>query len=164
MGSSAEWGKHTGDEREDPGGEVGNCEASISPLPFSRPGVVLKHKKQCANLIYFTGPQPPITFQPPPPPEASGGAASASSTGATQAKQPEKPSQPDLITRYNLKDKLDSTSPSTAEGSSDKQKGWSTNKEERQSLLQRRRDEMILAARRKMEARLSEEKASGRAS
>ena len=39
-------------------------------------------------------------------------------------------------------------------------KAWSTNKEERQSLLQRRRDEMILEARRKMEAKMAAEKAA----
>lgn len=39
-------------------------------------------------------------------------------------------------------------------------KKWSTNKDERQSLLQKRRDEMILAARKKMEAKIAAEKAA----
>jgi coupling of ubiquitin conjugation to ER degradation protein 1 len=39
-----------------------------------------------------------------------------------------------------------------------KGKAWSSNREERQALLQRRRDEMILAARRKMQARMATEK------
>jgi coupling of ubiquitin conjugation to ER degradation protein 1 len=37
-------------------------------------------------------------------------------------------------------------------------KAWSSSKEERQSLLQKRRDAMILEARRKMEAKLKAEK------
>lgn len=39
-----------------------------------------------------------------------------------------------------------------------KTKAWSSNREERHASLQRRRDEMILAARRKMEAKLAAEK------
>ncbi|KAL6896407.1 hypothetical protein GGI43DRAFT_116804 [Trichoderma evansii] len=99
---------------------------------------------------------PPITFQPPPlrtqsPPTGSSGPA---------AKQPEKPSQPDLITRYNLKDKVvDGAASGEEEGAQKEGKAWSSNREERQSALQRRRDEMILAARRKMEAKIAAEKA-----
>ncbi|GFP53267.1 coupling of ubiquitin conjugation to ER degradation protein 1 [Trichoderma asperellum] len=104
---------------------------------------------------------PPITFQPPPlrtqsPPTGSSGPA---------AKQPEKPSQPDLITRYNLKDKIaDAATAGEEEGTQRKEqkegKAWSSNREERQSALQRRREEMILAARRKMEAKIAAEKAA----
>ena len=39
-----------------------------------------------------------------------------------------------------------------------KGKGWSSNKNERQVMLQKRREDMILAARRKMEAKLAAEK------
>ncbi|KAG5981107.1 hypothetical protein E4U55_003295 [Claviceps digitariae] len=95
---------------------------------------------------------PPITFQPPPPPGQSPSGAST----ASAARQASKPSQPDLITRYNLKSKI-------AAGvyeEEKKDKGWSSNREERQSTLQRRRDEMILAARRKMEAKIAAEKAA----
>ncbi|KAH0562706.1 hypothetical protein GP486_002622, partial [Trichoglossum hirsutum] len=64
--------------------------------------------------------------------------------------------QPDLITRYNLSSKLSAAS---REDKSNDSKGplplgkqaWSQNKAERAQLLQRRREEMILAARRKME-------------
>lgn len=104
---------------------------------------------------------PPVTFQPPPlrtqsPPTGSSGPA---------AKQPEKPSQPDLITRYNLKDKIgDAATAGEEEGAQRKEqkegKAWSSNREERQSALQRRREEMILAARRKMEAKIAAEKAA----
>ncbi|KAM5348107.1 hypothetical protein ACJ41O_007931 [Fusarium nematophilum] len=92
---------------------------------------------------------PPITFQPPPPPGHPAGSGSA----ATAIRQPEKPAQPDLITRYNLRSKLDTS----ASGEDAKSKGWSSNRDERQASLQRRRDEMILAARRKMEAKIAAE-------
>lgn len=42
-----------------------------------------------------------------------------------------------------------------------KTKAWSSNKNERQALLQKRRDQMILEARRKMEAKIAAEKAAG---
>ncbi|KAF4437403.1 hypothetical protein F53441_13037 [Fusarium austroafricanum] len=96
---------------------------------------------------------PPVTFQPPAPP----GQTATSGSAATATRQPEKPAQPDLITRYNLKDKLDGASREEQDG---KGKGWSSNRDERQASLQRRRDEMILAARRKMEAKLAAEQAA----
>ncbi|KAL7938141.1 ubiquitin system component cue domain-containing protein [Trichoderma chlorosporum] len=102
---------------------------------------------------------PPVTFQPPPPRNQT--PPSGSSGPAT--KQPEKPSQPDLITRYNLKGKIGegADAEEKPEGEVDKKgKGWSSNRDERQTALQRRRDEMILAARRKMEAKIAAEKAA----
>lgn len=100
-------------------------------------------------------PQPPVTFQPPPPPGQP--LSSGSTTAATR--QPEKPAQPDLITRYNLRDKLET---STSEEEDRKGKAWSSNRDERQAFLQKRRDEMILTARRKMEAKIASEKATQR--
>ncbi|KAK0643611.1 hypothetical protein B0T16DRAFT_392109 [Cercophora newfieldiana] len=107
---------------------------------------------------------PPITFQPPPPP---GGQATGGSTEQTHGKPEDKPAQPDLITRYRLQGKLaegaGSGSETESRGSSPgggKTKAWSSNRDERQSLLQRRRDEMILEARRKMEAKIAAEKAA----
>ncbi|PKS09073.1 hypothetical protein jhhlp_003687 [Lomentospora prolificans] len=101
---------------------------------------------------------PPITFQPAPP----AGSNPSASTGAQQAKQAERPKQPDLITRYNLQNKV--SSESDAEAVEKKKKdGWSSNKDERQALLKKRRDEMILAARRKMEAKIAAEKAAAAA-
>ncbi|KFH47712.1 Coupling of ubiquitin conjugation to ER degradation protein-like protein [Hapsidospora chrysogenum ATCC 11550] len=100
---------------------------------------------------------PPITFQPPPPPNQRTTPGSTSASTATR--QPEKPAQPDLITRYNLKDKLNEAPPS-AEEQDRKGKGWSSNREERQMSLQQRREQMILAARRKMEAKLAAERAA----
>jgi len=83
-----------------------------------------------------------------------------------EGKPADKPVQPDLITRYKLQNRLaDGTvSGSEAESTgsspgSGKTKAWSSNRDERQSLLQKRRDEMILEARRKMEAKIAAEKA-----
>ncbi|KAI1275354.1 hypothetical protein F5Y07DRAFT_370607 [Xylaria sp. FL0933] len=102
---------------------------------------------------------PPLTFQPPPPP-----ASMTQSSTSQPAKAPSRPAEPDLITRYNLKDKVDKSSggndPDTVPGSGAKTKAWSSSREERQMSLQRRRDEMILAARRKMEAKIASEKAA----
>lgn len=47
-----------------------------------------------------------------------------------------------------------------AEEEDKKGKGWSSNRDERQASLQRRRDEMILAARRKMQAKIAAERAA----
>jgi coupling of ubiquitin conjugation to ER degradation protein 1 len=71
-----------------------------------------------------------------------------------------KPAAPDLITRYNLQEKLASSpaEPQEPESTKPGSKGWSANKDERQSLLQKRRDQMILEARRKMEAKIAAEK------
>ncbi|CCC06853.1 hypothetical protein SMACR_00879 [Sordaria macrospora] len=107
---------------------------------------------------------PPITFQPPPPPTSPETTAAAQqSATATNNKPAEKKAHPDLITRYNLKDKLASV-PSedagAATSSAPKTGGWSSNREERQSLLQKRRDQMIIEARRKMEAKIAAEKAA----
>ncbi|KAK4134302.1 hypothetical protein BT67DRAFT_380856 [Trichocladium antarcticum] len=104
---------------------------------------------------------PPVSFQPPPPPGGS-----SDNNGAPTAKPAGRPVQPDLITRYNLKDKVATpVTESAASGArGDGQAGakaWSSNKEERQSLLQKRRDQMILEARRKMEAKIAAEKAAG---
>ncbi|KAK2063536.1 hypothetical protein LY76DRAFT_588431 [Colletotrichum caudatum] len=101
---------------------------------------------------------PPITFQPPPPPGANNAAASSSAP----AKAAEKPTQPDLITRYKLQDKISAQQREQAEAEEKEKasRGWSSNRDERQSLLQKRRDEMILAARRKLEAKIAAEKAA----
>jgi len=107
---------------------------------------------------------PPVTFQPPPPPGASATATGGATVTPVNASKPaEKPEQPDLITRYNLKDKLASPQPAEEQEAVPKGKAWSSNKEERQSLLQKRRDQMILEARRKMEAKIAAEKAAAEA-
>ncbi|TGJ82988.1 hypothetical protein E0Z10_g5772 [Xylaria hypoxylon] len=105
---------------------------------------------------------PPVTFQPLPPPTST-----TPSSTSQPAKTPLRPAEPDLITRYKLQGKLDKSSGgSTSDAGSEptapgsKTKAWSSNREERQVSLQRRRDEMILAARRKMEVRIASEKAA----
>lgn len=61
-----------------------------------------------------------------------------------------------MITRYNLKDKVNAAPVEEPEKTG--KKAWSSNRDERQSLLQKRRDQMILEARRKMEAKIKAEK------
>ncbi|KAG9231734.1 hypothetical protein BJ875DRAFT_468654 [Amylocarpus encephaloides] len=95
---------------------------------------------------------PPQSFQPLPAPRSSSSTTSSSSI-PVQAK----PLTTDLITRYNLKDKIAAqASGADAVVVEEKKAGqaWSQNKGERQALLQNRREEMILAARRKMEAKV----------
>ncbi|KAI4213617.1 MAG: hypothetical protein LQ351_003841 [Letrouitia transgressa] len=90
---------------------------------------------------------PPPSFQPSQPLPSFQPASTFSS--------PPKPSHPDLITRYNLKSKL-SVPPIPIEedkAGAPKAQAWSQNKLERQALLQKRREEMVLNARRKMEER-----------
>lgn len=72
------------------------------------------------------------------------------------SQQPEpKPRAEDLISRYNLIEKVkaeetDGTGVGFGVSASTKQAMWSQSKNERQRLLQKRRDDMILAARRRI--------------
>ncbi|KAL1902555.1 hypothetical protein Sste5346_000997 [Sporothrix stenoceras] len=108
---------------------------------------------------------PPVTFQPPAPPSRP--SASAAAGGAAGASSAAKSSQPSLIQRYKLENKVaeasgaDSPTPFTPSPSpsTGKTKNWSSNRDERQNMLKKRRDDMILEARRKMEAKLAAEKA-----
>ncbi|KAH7382720.1 AMFR protein-like protein [Phaeosphaeria sp. MPI-PUGE-AT-0046c] len=84
---------------------------------------------------------PSFTIPSPPAPRIPTAAAGSSSAP--------KPSKPDLITRYNLASKLGQVEEVQEE--QPKAKAWSADRNERQANLQRRREEMILAARRKME-------------
>ncbi|OAL48039.1 AMFR protein-like protein [Pyrenochaeta sp. DS3sAY3a] len=84
----------------------------------------------------------PASFAPPAPRAA-----------AVPARTPvpvAKNVHPDLITRYNLSSKLSQPSEPAPE-EQPKAKAWSQDRNERQSNLQKRREEMILAARRKLE-------------
>ncbi|TVY49465.1 Coupling of ubiquitin conjugation to ER degradation protein [Lachnellula occidentalis] len=105
---------------------------------------------------------PPQSFQPPLP-------TTTSSTSSTTISKPARPLQPDLITRYNLASKINiPAAAEAAEAETEEKKpqmqnsSWSANKGERQALLQRRREEMILAARRKMEAKVAAEASLGK--
>lgn len=116
--------------------------------------VCVYHSSNLANADLL---QPPITFQPPPPPLPPTSPAISALLPQSQ-KAPSRPTEADLITRYNLQNKV-----GKEEGDDIKsgKKGWSSNRDERQTALQRRRDEMILAARKKMEAKIAAEKAAG---
>lgn len=77
-----------------------------------------------------------------------------------------KPEHVDLIKRYNLSDKVSSTPSTLGEdistgGGAAPAQAWSNNKNERQVLFQRRREEMVLSARRKMQERERERMGQG---
>jgi coupling of ubiquitin conjugation to ER degradation protein 1 len=79
-------------------------------------------------------------------------------TSATSSKPAiSKPTYPDLITRYNLTARVSSGEDAEIASSGARRHGWSQNKNERQALLQKRREEMILAARRKMQEKVATE-------
>jgi len=56
-----------------------------------------------------------------------------------------------LITRYGLSSKVANNSVEAVGDEKQKKGGWSQNKTERQALLKKRREDMILEARRKLE-------------
>lgn len=156
MGPTAQRGQHRGYDGEDTLREDGDGKSATpaSILP-ARGGLTTFYVYISDSLV-----QPPITFQPPPPPGSNGASSSASQSGSR--KPAEKPAQPNLIQRYNLEDKVKQQQQGEDETSGDAagKKAWSNSKDERQTLLQKRRDEMILAARRKMEAKIAAEKAA----
>ncbi|KAM5465564.1 hypothetical protein MauCBS54593_006339 [Microsporum audouinii] len=95
---------------------------------------------------------PPPTFQPQIP------AASTPMETTSSTQQAVKPAMTNLISRYNLQSKIDNESAEAlgagaVSGDSTilrQESAWSRDKEERQRLMQKRRDDMILSARRKM--------------
>ncbi|KAJ5363698.1 uncharacterized protein N7496_009411 [Penicillium cataractarum] len=89
---------------------------------------------------------PPPSFQPP----IAIPSVNAQPTQATRAASASKGNGQDLISRYNLSGKIAADSSAESAPAPASTSAWSQNKEERQRLLQKRRDEMILAARRKM--------------
>ncbi|KAJ5372807.1 Ubiquitin system component Cue [Penicillium concentricum] len=88
---------------------------------------------------------PPPSFQPQVPIPSTNIPPAQTATAVSTLKVDAQ----NLISRYNLDEKAASppveSQPETLSKSS-----WSQNKEERQRILQKRRDDMILAARRKM--------------
>jgi len=89
---------------------------------------------------------PPPSFQP----QTAFPAGHAPTThSASTAAPTSKSDGQDLISRYNLNGKVSVESPDASQPSTSTS-SWSQNKDERQRLLQKRRDDMILAARRKM--------------
>lgn len=89
---------------------------------------------------------PPPSFQPPIPTTAA--ATPPTTQPASSSGSAPKSDGQDLISRYNLSTRA--TSESSSEAPELSSRGWSQSKEERQRMLQKRRDDMILAARKKM--------------
>ncbi|GMF70809.1 unnamed protein product [Aspergillus oryzae] len=81
-------------------------------------------------------------------PQASAPAQTAAASTASKSEGQ------DLISRYNLSGKVATEGAETTQSSPSS--GWSQNKEERQRILQKRRDDMILAARKRMEQKVRE--------
>jgi hypothetical protein len=75
-------------------------------------------------------------------------AAPATGTGAGSPAALKR-TEPDLIQRYNLAGRVQAGGDAAGSGE-DAKAAWSSSKTERQTSLQKRREEMILAARRKM--------------
>ena len=96
----------------------------------------------CKFHEWLTWSQAAPSFQPQVPLPAS------SSTSITTPAV-RKTLEPDLITRYNLQSKISAKGKEKARDSAPT--GWAPSKDLRQQMLQRRRDEMILAARRRMQ-------------
>ncbi|EED20615.1 AMFR protein, putative [Talaromyces stipitatus ATCC 10500] len=83
---------------------------------------------------------PPLSYQPQIPQPATPATTATPTPAAKSGSQ-------DLISRYNLSQRISEEQ----EISSKPESAWSQNKSERQRLLQKRRDDMILAARRKLQ-------------
>ncbi|KAL9598062.1 MAG: hypothetical protein Q9219_004756 [cf. Caloplaca sp. 3 TL-2023] len=92
--------------------------------------------------------RPPPSFQPLPSPASS-------STTATRTPPAPKSTHPDLITRYRLESRISQSDNRSESEEKEKAKAptWGQTRAERQALLQKRKDEMVLAARRRMEER-----------
>jgi coupling of ubiquitin conjugation to ER degradation protein 1 len=83
---------------------------------------------------------PPPSFQPPLPAQAAPTAqVPAASAG-----------QPDLITRYGLQGRINDKGKEAVKSEEQKRMAWTSDKAARAEGLRRRREEMVLEARRKM--------------
>lgn len=95
---------------------------------------------------------PPTSFAPNLPEPAG----SASSTGATsQAERRGKDGQ-DLISRYGLQGRVQGKGKEPVLSEEQVRQGWSSDKAARAEGLRKRREEMVLAARRRMEEKVAE--------
>ncbi|KAM0706040.1 hypothetical protein Q7P35_007400 [Cladosporium inversicolor] len=83
---------------------------------------------------------PPPSFQPPLPAQA----APAAQTPSVSA------GQPDLITRYGLQGRINDKGKEAMKSEEQKRMAWTSDKAARAEGLRRRREEMVLEARRKM--------------
>nr|OQO32070.1 hypothetical protein B0A51_00608 [Rachicladosporium sp. CCFEE 5018] len=94
---------------------------------------------------------PPPSYQPPlpsPPPIAGAVSGNASAATKSSGKAGE-----DLITRYGLQGRVGGKGKEAVWSDAQVREGWTGDKAARAEGLRRRREEMILAARRKMEER-----------
>lgn len=92
--------------------------------------------------------QPPPSFQPQIAVPSAAGAGALPAHPVTTT--PSKSDGQDLISRYNLTSRVDENTTESTDSAPASASTWSQNKDERHRLLQKRRDDMILAARRKM--------------
>lgn len=95
---------------------------------------------------------PPPSFRPDLPPPAT---AAAQARNARGGGLPAAPNLPDLITRYNLQARVGGKGKEAVPSEEQMRSGssWSSDKSARAESLRRRREEMVLGARRKMEAK-----------
>lgn len=93
---------------------------------------------------------PPPTYQPNLPSPAAAAAAAAEGRGGGGSG---KAARPDLITRYGLQSRVGGKGKEPVPSEEQKRSAWSSDKVARADGLKRRREEMILEARRKMEAK-----------
>lgn len=92
--------------------------------------------------------QPPPSFQPNlSPPTTTAAQSFATATGAQRAAAAQRP---DLIARYGLEGKVSGKGKEPVLSEEQKKSTWSSDKTARAEALKKRREEMILAARRKM--------------
>jgi coupling of ubiquitin conjugation to ER degradation protein 1 len=85
---------------------------------------------------------PPPSFQPPLPAQAPTVQQSAPGAGGA--------GQPDLITRYGLQGRINDKGKEAVKSEEQKRMAWTSDKAARAEGLKRRREEMVLEARRKM--------------
>jgi len=91
---------------------------------------------------------PPPSFQPVlPEPAAAPGAQSSAPGGAARTSAS---GQPDLITRYGLQGRIGDKGKEAVRSEEQKRSAWTSDKAARAEGLKRRREEMVLEARRKM--------------
>lgn len=90
---------------------------------------------------------PPPSFQPNIPTPATTQNAGGRTTSGRKANTP----QQDLITRYNLQSRVSGKGKEPVPSEEQKRNAWSADKNARADALKKRREDMILAARRKME-------------
>jgi coupling of ubiquitin conjugation to ER degradation protein 1 len=84
---------------------------------------------------------PPPSYQPPLPAQAAPSAAQSPRAGAGQT---------DLITRYGLQGRIGDKGKEAVQSEEQKRMAWTSDKAARAEGLKRRREEMVLEARRKM--------------